>query len=150
MFSPDNEKRLLELLEREFELFKKILELTGEQTELLTADDADAFNKSLDVRQALIEEINGLHQESDILMQSYMSVQEQPGGDRAGEIEAAAARLRDVIAQSAAINEKNTVAAKDKAEEYIRQIGKLSLNRKSIGAYIQGVPNEPEHFDKKT
>ena len=149
-FTQDMEARLLELLGKELEMLKQIRELTKKQTELLSAEDgnSDAFDSSLDRRQGLIEKINGLHQESDVLMQSYVS-SSGPGGKR-GAIDELSARIYDVLAECASLNEKNMVVAKAKAEEYVNRIGNLSIKRKSLGAYSQSVPNNSELFDKKT
>ena len=155
IFPRDKQERLLELLGQEYKLFIRIRELTEAQTELLAADDLEGFNKSLDSRQEVIDEINGLHQESDILMQSYMSFSNTvsdgtnpAGGEKTGLIDSAVRRLEDAIIKCVELNDKNTGAAKNKTEEYIRQIGELSLKRKSIGKYALNVPNNPEHFDK--
>ena len=149
-FSKDNETRLIGILNRECEVFRQIGELTQEQAKLLEEDDIDAFGASLDRRQELIEQINGLHQESDSLMQSYISSRSAAGGPDIAAVDELAGRLRGIIESCVAQNDINTVAAKERAEGYIGQIGKLSLSRKGIGAYIQGVPNTSELFDKRT
>ena len=150
IFSGDSAARLLELLGTELEVFGQMLELTAKQTELIAWDDIDALDESLDRRQELIEKINGLHQESDILMQSYISYLDTAGGKNNGSIDYASAQIRETAAKCAELNEKNMAAAKEKAEGYKERIGKLSLGRKSMGAYIQGVANTPEMFDKRT
>ena len=142
--------RLLELLEQECKLLEHMLELTANQAELLADDDAEGFDKSLDGRQALIDQINGLHRESDALMQSFISRPNGAATGQEGEIEAVRGKIRGILEECAALNERNTTEAKGKAEDYIKQIGKMSINRKSIGAYIQDVPNNSELFDKKT
>jgi len=150
IISRDEETRLLELLGEEQKLFEQIHGLTVQQAELLAADDIEAFDKSLDSRQELIEKINGLHQETNILMQSYISFSGSPGGMKSAAAEAALESLRDKISLCAELNEKNMAAAKEMAEDYIKRIGKLSLSRKSLGAYALSVPNNSELFDKKT
>ena len=72
-YSPDDEKRLIDLLAAQKKTMERILALTEEQSQMLEADDADGFNLSLDRRQAAIEEFDRLHQESAALMQSYAS-----------------------------------------------------------------------------
>ena len=149
-FSRETEVKLLELLEKELGLFERMRELTEEQSELLAVDAMEDLESSLDGRQGLIEKINGLHQESDSLMQSYALFSGSGGGDRIEAVETLLARINEEIAKCSGLNEENTNAAKEKAEEYIRRIGKLSLSRKSLGAYALNVPNSPELFDKKT
>jgi len=149
-FSRDDAKRLQELLEHELGKLRQVFELTSMQAELLASDDIDAFDSSLDSRQELIEEINGLHQESDVLMQSYISVTSSGAAEKADGIEKAAADARAILESCAELNEKNATAAKEKAEEYIKRIGKLSLSRKSLRLYTTDVPNKPELFDKTT
>jgi len=149
IFPGDKQSRLLELLGQELEVFRQVSELTKQHTKLLREDDIEAFDKSLDSRQELFDKINGLHQESDILMQSYISFISAEGGEKIGAIETAAAQLREMISDCLATNNENTTSAKEKAEDYIKQIGKLSLGRKSLGAYVQQMPNDPEMFDKK-
>ena len=144
--------RLLELLGEETELFERIYELTEKQAKLLAADDDDinAFNDSLDSRQELIERIKGLHQESDPLMQSCMSMTNNAAGDNAKAIEKAIAQRQAVIEKCVVLNDKNTAAAKEKSGDFTKRIGKLSLSRKSIKVYTPDIPNNPELFDKKT
>ena len=150
VFKKDAEARLLELLKEETGMFGQMLKLTEEQAELIASDDVEAFEKSLDHRQELIEKINGLHKESEVLMQSYITYANTPAGKRIDGIEAAAEELRDVIAKCAGLNEKNAEAAKDKVDSYKERIGKLNTGRKSLGLYIQNVSNDPEMFDKMT
>jgi len=150
VFSPEDEKRLLELVGQRLGIAKEILQLTEKQRDILESDDMDAFGRSLDNRQELIEKINGLHQETTILMQSYLSFSEAEGGRRIGAIDKAAGDFGEILTQCISINDNNTVVAKEKAEEYLKQAGKLNQGRKSLSAYIQSVPNEPELFDRKT
>jgi len=149
-FSRNDESRLLVLLGEELEIFRQIGSLSIKQAELLAADDMEAFEGSLERRQGLIEKINGLHQETDLLMQSYMSFSDAGTGEVSDAIETTAGQLKEIIADCVSTNDKNMVAAKEKAEEYIKKIGKLSLGRKSLGAYAQTLPNNSELFDKKT
>jgi len=149
-FPRNDESRLLVLLGEELEIFRQIGSLSIKQAELLAADDMEAFEGSLERRQELIEKINGLHQETDLLMQSYMSFSDTETGEVSDAIETTAGQLKEIIADCVSTNDKNMVAAKEKAEEYIKKIGKLSLSRKSLGAYAQSLPNNSELFDKKT
>jgi len=137
--------RLTELLEKELEAFEQIFKLSEKQAKLLAKDNIDAFDSSLDEGQKYIEEIKGLHQESEPLMQSYMS---GAGKDAADEIEKLRSRIQDIIAKCAELNHINSAAAKEKLENYIGKIDKLSSSRKGIGGYAQSVPNTPEMFDK--
>ena len=149
-FSQIDESRLLVLLGEELDIFRQIGSLSIKQAEMLAADDMEAFEGSLERRQELIEKINGLHQDTDLLMQSYISFSDSAVGGVSDAIETTAGQLREAIADCVNTNDKNMVAAKEKAEEYIKRIGKLSLSRKSLGAYAQAVPNNSEFFDKKT
>ena len=149
-YSGDTEARLLEAIRQETEAFGQMLEMTKGQAELIAADDIEGFDKSLDRRQKHIEKINGLHQGTGVLMQSYISHMRSAGGKKNIDIEAASAQLRDLIAKCAEINEKNMTAAKEKAEGYTQRIDKLSKDRKTLGSYIQTVENVPEMFDKMT
>ena len=149
-FSSDDKARLLELQNEELETLKHIRELTEKQTELLRTDDIEAFGVSIDSRQALIEKINGLHQESDILMQSYISFAGAAGTAKIDAIEEMNRQLAEVLAGCVELNDKNAIMAKEKTADYMKQIGKLSIGKKSIGAYVQGVPNDSQLFDKKT
>jgi len=149
-FSQENTGRLLELIAREISGFERIHELTVKQTELIAADEMDALGDMLDGRQEMIEQINGLHQETDILMQSYISFSSGPGGEKNDEIDAVIARLDAVITLCAAADAEFSGLAGEKAEDYIKRIGNLSLTRKSIEKYAPGVPNDSEYFDRKT
>ena len=149
-FSQEKQSRLLELLGEELAIFRQIRELTEKQTELLAADETEAFEKSLEPGQELIKKINGLHQETDVLMQSYISFSASSGGGKIAAIETAAEQLRAAITGCAELNDKNISTIKGMNEDNSERIGKLSLSSKSIGAYAQNIPRNPEHFDKKS
>ena len=149
-FSRTNEDRLIKLLSEELEIFEQIVAVTGHQAELLAADEVEAFEESLDKRQELIEKIGGLHQERELLMQSYIEFTGSGTGREIEAVESTVSRLRENIDKCAGLNESNMAQAKEMAEDYIKRIGKLSLGRKSLGAYAQNIPYDSELFDKKT
>ena len=149
-FSREEAKRLLELLEQETGIFERVLKLTESQTAFVNAEDMDALNESLDQRQGFIEEIDGLHQETQVLMQSYISYSSSSSGKKLAALDAAEAKLRGLIEACSELNEKNNVLAKEKAGNIAQRIGKLSTSRKSINSYIQGVAGGSELFDKMT
>ena len=148
-FAPADKERLMKLLSEKLKIYKQIRKLTEEQTELLIEDDIEAFDGSLDDRAALIEKINGLHQDSNPLMQSYVSHSgnKKSGGDA---VEKLKEQIRDVLEICNDLNKKNTEAMELKLKEHSVKIDKQSAKRKGIGGYAQSVPNTPEMFDKKT
>ena len=148
-FPQNEQERAIELLGQKLELFGSFREQTQTQTELLAADDMDGFERAIDARQETIEKINGLHQELDVLMQSYVSFTTD-GGEKIDAIEKAVGEIDSLIRECIEMNDNNTALAKEKTEEYIKQIGDLSVRRKSLGKYTLSVPNNPELFDKTT
>ena len=148
--SPEIETRLLNNLSEELKLLGQVRELTLKQSGILAEEDIEAFDSSLDRRQEYIEKINGLHQETNILMQSYVSFSNAPDGRKNDGIESLQTQIHALIAECARINDKNSAVAKEKNEDYVKRIGDLSLKRKSLGKYALGVPNDSELFDKTT
>jgi len=146
-FKPADRDRLSELLVKELEIFERIRKLTEKQAELLAKDDVDQFDGSLDKRQELIEKINGLHQESDPLMQSYVS---SPADEKCAEIEDLREKIRETVGICAGLNDKIVAEMKVKSKEHSEKIDRHSAKRKGIGGYAQAVPNTPEVFDTKT
>ena len=144
------EARLLDLLGQATELAERALERSKEQSEMLASDDLDSFNESLDRGRETIIKINGLHQEAEALMQSYASYSISEGGAKIEEVDAAADRFIKTVEQCAAINMRNLNEAKNRTEEFIRQIGSLSLKRKSLGLYAQNTGSSSKLFDKKS
>jgi len=142
-------ERLTELLSEELETYSQIRKLTEEQTKLLTKDDIEAFDKSLDKRETLIEKINGLHQDSNPLMQSYASVSNGSDASNA-DIDDLKNKIREQLEICAQLNDKNMSIMKMKAEEHTKKIDEQSAKRKTIGGYAQSVPNMPEMFDRKS
>jgi len=142
-------ERLAELLGEELEVYRQIRKLTEKQSKLLTRDEIEAFNGSLDKREELIEKIKGLHQETDPLMQSYISFS-AGGENKIGKIDQLRQQIRDEIEFCAGLNDKNIAAMEEKTQDHIKKIDDKSSKRKSIGGYAQSVPNTPEVFDKKT
>ena len=145
--SADTEK-LSKLLSEELELYGQIRKLTEKQTELLAEDDIDAFNISLEQREALIEKIKGLHQESNPLMHSYISFSKKDNKDN--EVEELKAKIRKLLEICAEKNDNNIESMKIKTEDHTKRIDEQSAKRKGIGGYAQSVPNVPEMFDKKS
>ncbi|MCL2820542.1 MAG: flagellar protein FlgN [Oscillospiraceae bacterium] len=144
-----DKERLIELLKEKLKIYKQIKKHTEEQTELLAKDDIEAFDSSLDKREKLIEKINGLHQETETLMQSYVSAPED-GKEKNPEIDNLEKEIREVLTECASLNDDNIAMMKEKTEEHIKKIEEQSAKRKGIGGYAQSVPNTPEVFDKKT
>ena len=149
-FPQDEQERLVELLGMVTELFGNIREQTKKQTELLESDNIDGFNLSLEARQETIEKIEGLHQEFNSLMQSYVSFSNSADGGKIDAVDHANGLLDAIVRECVELNDKNAETAKEKTEEYIKQIGEMSIRRKSLGKYAHTVPNNPELFDKKT
>ena len=140
-------EQLTKLLSEELKLYEKIRKMTEEQEKMLAKDDIEAFNISLEKREKLIEEIKGLHQESNPLMQSYAS---SSSGGKNSEVEELKEKIREVIEACAQLNDKNIHSLKEKTESLTKEIDEKSAKRKGIGGYVQSVPNNPEMFDKKT
>ena len=149
-FSQEKQSRLLGLLGEEMAMFERIRGLTEKQAELLANDEMDALDESLDQRQEIIGKINGLHQETEVLMQSYISFSTSAGGGKIAAIETAVEQIRGVVSACVSRNESNITAAKDTNEEHVKRINELSLGRKSLGAYAPNAPNNSMHFDQKT
>ena len=141
--------RLSELLGEELKLYGKIHKQTEEQTGLLAKDDIEGFNGSLEKSAKLIKKIKGLHQESEPLMQSYVSFTES-GQKTDEDIDKLKSQIREAITACNGINEDNKAAMKGKIEEHTKKIDKQSAKRKGIGGYAQAVTNTPEVFDAKT
>ena len=102
-------EKLSKLLEKELEILKQIQMLSGKQTQSLAEDDVDALNSSLDKTQELMEKINGLHQESDPLMQSYIS---SSGSEANNKIKKLKQQIEDIVESCAEVNSKNTETIK--------------------------------------
>ena len=144
-FSSHERDALMRQLQGEMAVLISLRELTQEQAALLAADDIDAVNASLDRRQKFIEEFERLHQETEVLMQSYISSQTVTA-----EIDGLLTQIRAELAAIAAKNDENGTAAKVKSGEYGKDISKLNLGRRGIGLYNQTVERGAEYFDKKT
>ena len=147
LLEPSDTRRLLELLEEELKIYGQIQKQTEKQAHLLARDDIETFNDSLEKRAKLIEKIKGLHQESDPLMQSYISLAKD---ERNSEIDAINKEIHEALEICSRQNVENVTAMKEKTEEQTKKIKKQSEKRKTIGGYAQSVPNTPEVFDKKT
>ena len=147
---PSDKGRLSELLGEELKIYEKIRKITNEQAELLTKDDIEEFNNSLDKREELIEKIKGLHQESEPLMQSYVSFSSLADENKDSTIEGLKKKIRKALEDCAKLNDKNIKAMQNKTEEHAKKIDEQSAKRKGIGGYAQNITSSPEMFDKKT
>ena len=143
-------ERLAELLGKELKLYEQIREMTEKQTEILAKDDIDAFEGSLDKRAELIEKIKGLHQETEPLMQSYVSSAAGVGKSESDNITTLKEQIRAALEECNTLNNQNIATMHEKTEQHTKKIDEHSAKRKGIGGYAQSVPNTPEMFDKKT
>ena len=142
-------ERLSKLLGNELEIYGEIQKLTEKQADLLAKDDIEGFDSSLDKRAELIEKIKGLHQESDPLMQSYVSVSTNEDTTDS-KIEELRKQINEILEVCAGLNDKNIASMKVKTEEHTKKIDEQRAKGKGIGGYAQSVPNTPEVFDKKS
>ena len=149
-FPREKEESLLSILGRERELFAELLETLGEQAGLIAADDIEAFDKALEKGRNITQKVDGLHQETSLLMQSYALYSNSGDNRESDAVETLTGQIRDITAKCAELNEKITAEAKNKAAQYTQEINRLNLSRKSIGLYAQGVTNNPEHFDRRS
>ena len=150
-FNKEQETRLIELLKEEIELFKQIKELAVKETKLLASDDGvGAFNESLSKRENIKEKINGLHQETEKLMQSYISFTTTTPRGKIPQIEKLIESLQEIIAECSNINEKNITIAGNRISEFTKRIKELDTEKKTFDAYTHTIPDSSELFDRKT
>ena len=150
LFTKTDAINLLDLKKREHDILAQILKLTEDQAGFLAADDIEGFDKSLSSRQQLIEGIDRLHQESDGLMQSYISYSESPEGTKIRDIEELRRQIRDLLEKCSIQNERNAAAAKEILQGYTDRINELNISKKGIQSYIQTVESNSELIDKTT
>ena len=149
-FNRESETRLIFLLEEELKLFEQMKEQSNKQTKLLAQDEIEAFSESLEKREKLKEKINGLHQETEVLMQSYMASYQAGGRGKVKAIDTLREKLRAIIEECQSINDKNFESAKGKIEEYTKRLKELDTSKKTFNAYTLDIPENSEHFDKTT
>ena len=149
-FNREKETQLIALLEEKLKLFKQMKEQGEKQTEYLSKDEIEAFSESLEKGEKLKEKINGLHQESEVLMQSYMSSYQQGGRGKVKAIDNLREKIREIIVECQSINDKNYETAKGKTEEYTKRLKELDTSKKTLNAYSMDLPENSEHFDKTT
>jgi len=148
-FASADKERLTKLLSEKLKIYKQIKSLTEEQTELLAKDDIEAFNSSLDKREELIKKINGLHQDSEPLMQSYVSTSTEDNENNS-DINNLEKEIREILTDCAKLNDVNIAVMKEKTTEHTKKIDEQRAKGKGVGGYVQSVPNTPEVFDRKT
>ena len=140
-------EKLTKLLNGELKLLEKMKELTDEQARQIEADEFDGLGELLNERQALIEKINGLHQESNPLMQSYVSSSDYGA---VLQIDNLRNKIKQTLLECKELNEKNVGALADKTKDHTEKIDQQSTKIKGIGGYAQAVTSTSERFDKKT
>ena len=145
-FEASDLKKLQENLTQELESFEQIKKLTEKIAEQIDTEKIEALDKSLSKRQELIEKINGLHQESNPLMQSYV----QASGLKNSEVDRLVERIRETTQICAKLNDENINTIKAMSEEQVDKIDKQSAKRKGISGYAQAIAYSPEVIDKKT
>ena len=142
-FTPAEKERLTELLSDDLELFGQIRELMERQTQLLS-DDAETFDGLLDRREELAEKINGLHQETDPLMQSYVS---SKNSDK--DVENLRLKIKAEISYCENLNRQHSSLMKEKTRELSKEIDEKRSKREGIGGYAQAAPTTSMKFDNK-
>ena len=140
-------ERLAELLREELKILEEIEVLTDEQTRLIDHEEFDELTKLLSSRQRLMDKINGLHQETTPLMQSYVSSSKH---NPVYEVDEIREQIKQVLTKCRTLNEANVNVLREKSTLQSEKIEKQSAQRKGIGGYAQAVPTSSERFDKKT
>lgn len=147
-----------EALERALEARRDILvrfkNETLRQTGVLKASDVDAFVGSVDARQKLIDEISVLHQELDVLMQSYAVSEGQAvhsaglGSDRAREL---TRETQALVTEILELDKKNVGLAQELMKHLGEEAKRANQSRKSIGLYNPEQKLEGSvYFDSKS
>ena len=145
-FKSSDKDKLQDSLTQELEAFKQIQKLTEKIAEQINADKIEAIDVSLEKRQDLITKINGLHQEYDPLMQSYISKPD----NKNDEIESLIEQIHEATLSCSKQNDENLSAIKEKSNEQTEKIDKQSAKRKGISGYAQAVGFSSEVIDKKS
>ena len=148
-FTTGDKDRLLELLGEKLKLSETVRDFTERQAKLIEEGDFEKLEESLRGRQEAIDKIDGLHQESSLLMQSFAS-SAGSGGAGSPEIESADRKLGDVMGECAALNEKNMELLKNKMKDQSEKSERMRQSRESLGLYAQGGSNPAELFDRMT
>ena len=151
-FNISEREKLIKLLTDQLELVEQITALCEKQGSMLGDEERlDELNASLDEAEKIRKKISGLHQEADVLMQSYVAstgVQKIPKkDDRIGSL---AISIKEKTEICAKINEKNMSVLKSLLETQKVKIDEKSTQRKGVGGYIQAITNTSEMFDRKT
>jgi len=141
------EVKFTKLLNDELNLLEQMKSLTEEQARYIEMDEFDELVKLLDNRQKLIEKIDGLHQETDPLMQSYISSADY---GTILQIENLREKIKKTLTLCKEQNDRNVETLRQKSEEHAEKIEKQSAKRKVIGGYAQAAPTSSMRFDKKT
>lgn len=143
-FSAQDKQKLLSLLTEKQKLLSQIEQNTKEQGGLLEKDDIEAFDSSLQQSDSIIEKIKGLHQETDTLMQSYISSKK-----RDEKIEDLKNAIEQTLKTCAEKNKALSQAAKKRQKDLSIEIEEKRSKREGIGGYAQATPTTSEVFDKK-
>jgi len=148
ILTKDDGAKLLELLRQQQGICKQLLSLTTAQKKLIEADDMEAFNKSLDARQELMDQYDGQQQQVGDLMVTYTDFSKANDGKRIAQIEKAREQLMELLEKCFVENGSNEALAKEKSEAYSAKISDMNQKRKGIGSYIQNVESNSDFIDK--
>lgn len=152
-------QKLTELSLKKLDNMKEILNLTKEQSEVITEDSINELQNIIDLKQKLIEEINELDDAFEVYFSRLKSVL---GVERIEEISISKYQGTERLQQTvklifdttkeiqAAENENSTKAKKvlDSLGGQIRQVkqGKIANNGYNIGGKL---PQQSYYFDTK-
>jgi hypothetical protein len=115
----------LKQLERKRDLLNQVLQITGEQTEIIESEDTDALLTSIGNRQKLIDQLDAVQAElpdREALRANQQCI------DLVNEIKV----ILKVIQEHDARNEK---AARERSDALRAQIKKINDGRKTFGEY---------------
>ena len=150
--TPERIGRLLELQRQKRELLREFHELTLQQERLIELEETAVLKENLNQRQELITEIDTLHQELNLLMQTYSEYSQQAGADPAAqEIGALQQESQKLLQEIAALDEQNQARTARQIDRFRDEVKRLSLGRRTIQSYNQSISAlGSELFDKKT
>lgn len=152
-FAPEQYARIMELQQQKKTLLQEFHGLAQLQQEIIEREDTTALQGNLNRRQELITQVDTLHQELDLLMQSYPPIRQQLGEShpQVAALTALQNEIQDILRQIAALDTQNQARAARQLQHFRDEIKRLSLGRKTLQSYSQGaVSLGSELFDKKT
>jgi flagellar biosynthesis/type III secretory pathway chaperone len=142
--------RLTRILDRQCELCHDLDALSGTQSELIVAGDTDGLLRLLAQRQALVDQLMKLSEESEPFRRKWETFMSRLPRAERERLDGRVAELKQLVERIGRRDDADCVALEHQRAAVSEQIGDLGRGRGAVAAYARRPAQTEARFQDRT